>query len=88
MGSLQDAYLHHFQFMREFVFHLSKKKIKKETKKKKKGYPLHHGHKRQTMHKLMTFFSLHFVSDVLGLHLARAHLEFHSQTFLQSSQTK
>ena len=27
---------HRFQFMREFVFHLSKKMIKKETKKKKK----------------------------------------------------
>lgn len=30
---------HRFQFMREFVFHLSKKMIKKETKKKKKSYP-------------------------------------------------
>ena len=49
-----------------------------------KDYPLHHSHKRQTTHKLMTFLSLCFVSDVLDLHLARAHSEFHSQSFLQT----
>ena len=76
-----------FQFMREYLFHLSKKKIKKETNKQQqqKDYPLHHSHKGQTMHQLMTFFRPRFVSDVLALHLARAHPEFHSQSFLQTA---
>ena len=71
--------------MRGHLFHLSKKKIKKETNNnKKKDYPQHDSHKGQTMHQLMTFFRPRFVSDVLALHLARAHPEFHSQSFLQT----